>query len=117
MQSSSHPPLIKGMAWNGMAGFSPSSCPRDFDGVHVAYTVPRMIRMSETTQGPSGGFHSHGAVPIAGLQWKIPIEELDDLWKTPHFDLFWETSKNGFMNHHKPFFFEFMILKKDQQRR
>lgn len=28
-----------GMAWNGMAGFSPSSCPRDFDGVHVAYTV------------------------------------------------------------------------------
>ena len=29
-----------GMAWNGMAGFSPESCPRDFDGVHVAYTVP-----------------------------------------------------------------------------
>eukprot|EP00435_Cladocopium_sp_Y103_P049615 s3144_g15.t1 len=33
------PAAAGGMAWNGMAGFSPSSCPRDFDGVHVAYTV------------------------------------------------------------------------------
>ena len=29
-----------GMAWNGMAGFSLEGCPRDFDGVHVAFTVP-----------------------------------------------------------------------------
>jgi len=28
-----------GMAWNGMAGFSLEGCPRDFDGVHVAFTV------------------------------------------------------------------------------
>lgn len=33
------PAAAGGMAWNGMAGFSPESCPRDFDGVHVAYTV------------------------------------------------------------------------------
>eukprot|EP00438_Fugacium_kawagutii_P014113 Skav218666 [mRNA] locus=scaffold5113:17317:24463:+ [translate_table: standard] len=29
-----------GMRWNGVTGFSPESCPRDFDGVHVAYTAP-----------------------------------------------------------------------------
>lgn len=30
-----------------MAGFSPESCPRDFDGVHVAYTVPWRLRSCE----------------------------------------------------------------------
>ncbi|CAJ1411195.1 unnamed protein product [Effrenium voratum] len=27
------------LAWNGMDGFSPANCPREFDGVHVTYRV------------------------------------------------------------------------------
>ena len=36
---------------------------------------------------PSGGFHSHGGTPIAGLvkKWKVPSKKMDDLGVAPFF--------------------------------
>ena len=33
------------LAWNGMDGFSPANCPREFDGVHVTYRATELAHI------------------------------------------------------------------------
>lgn len=73
--------LTAGMAWNGMAGFSLEGCPRDFDGVHVAFTVsghqamrPDLIGLEVSQRTPkTQRTKLVGAVdePRAGLQQSL----------------------------------------------